>query len=344
MDSKRIEYIDALRGFIMLLVVFGHIEIHSFHEHSFLYADVCKYFNMPLFFFISGYVAYKNFVWDIPYFLKESIKKIRTLFIPALIFGLSFTYLIANNTFLLFINDIAKQGYWFTIALLEMFLVYYTTNLIAHQIDKTNNNKVWRLCALCTIILIYLVKIASAYYPSVNNLMNITSFYYLPFYYPHFIFGILASKYKPTFKRIIDNPFVMAGAILLFLSIFINKNFIINTCPYGKELAAMLMSFSGIQIVYGFFRKYQASFSQSTRLGRTLQYIGKRTLDIYMIHYFFLPYLPNIHQYLDITPNLVMELFGFFLAFIIIGCCLIVSNIIRLSDFLAYWLLGGKKR
>ena len=37
MKTNRIEYIDALRGFAILLVIYGHIEIHSFQNQAFLY-------------------------------------------------------------------------------------------------------------------------------------------------------------------------------------------------------------------------------------------------------------------------------------------------------------------
>ena len=74
MAQKRIEYIDALRGFTMVLVVLGHIELISFCEQTFLYTPYYKFFRMPLFFFISGYIAFRSKkVWDTHTFLKESM-------------------------------------------------------------------------------------------------------------------------------------------------------------------------------------------------------------------------------------------------------------------------------
>lgn len=31
MQKQRIEYLDAIRGFTMLLVVYGHVKLFSFH-------------------------------------------------------------------------------------------------------------------------------------------------------------------------------------------------------------------------------------------------------------------------------------------------------------------------
>ena len=197
---------------------------------------------------------------------------------------------------------------------------------------------------LCSVLLVYALKAISFYSSSVNQFINITSLYYLPFYYPHFIFGIFAAKYKSFFEKTIDNPYFMAATLILFSLTLGFRQTIIENIPGGKELSACLLSFTGIIIVFNFFRKYQDSFSQTTQIGKTLQYIGKRTLDIYLLHYFFLPYIPKIHHLFGTYPNLVMELIGFLLAFLVIGCCLLLSNIIRLSDFLGYWLFGVKKK
>lgn len=92
--KTRIEYIDALRGFTMILVVLGHIELVSFSEQTFLYTSIYKFFRMPLFFFISGYIAFKSKkVWVSHTFLKESGKKLRIQLIPTFFLGLIFTYL-----------------------------------------------------------------------------------------------------------------------------------------------------------------------------------------------------------------------------------------------------------
>lgn len=343
MKTNRIEYIDALRGFAILLVIFCHIEIHSFQNQAFLYTHIYKLIHMPLFFFISGYIALQNNkVWDTHTFLQESMKKTRILIVPAFLFGLIYTYFFANGNLAIFISDISKQGYWFTIALFEMFLVYYTANYILYRCKQKVSNHTFIAAMFMTILGVYLLKISSLYYKPINDFMNITSFYYLPFYYPHFIFGVIAAKYKTYFEKFIDNSYVMAGILIVFSTILGFRPYLIEHLLGGKEISACIISFTGIIVVYNFFRKYQTNLSSSTKLGASLQYIGKKTLDIYLLHYFFLPYIPKIHQLWGTSPNLIMELIGFLLVFLVIGCCLITSNIIRLSDFLGYWLFGTK--
>ncbi len=50
-DEKRLDYIDALRGFGIILVVLGHLHFGHNMLHQYIYA-----FHMPLFFLVSGYL------------------------------------------------------------------------------------------------------------------------------------------------------------------------------------------------------------------------------------------------------------------------------------------------
>ena len=77
MNNKRIGYIDALRGFTMLLVVFAHVELFclDIHMEESLIGSIFITFRMPMFFFISGFIAYKAINWDVAYYLKMLKKK-----------------------------------------------------------------------------------------------------------------------------------------------------------------------------------------------------------------------------------------------------------------------------
>lgn len=62
--KERIQYIDAMRGFAILLVVIGHLIQYNFEDafHNDIF-NIIYSFHMPLFFFISGCVsttAYKG--------------------------------------------------------------------------------------------------------------------------------------------------------------------------------------------------------------------------------------------------------------------------------------------
>ena len=53
--SKRLEYIDALRGLAILLVVFMHVPQYGFGQSiGGYYMEMATLLAVPLFFFISG--------------------------------------------------------------------------------------------------------------------------------------------------------------------------------------------------------------------------------------------------------------------------------------------------
>ena len=62
--KKRIEFIDAMRGFTIFTVMYSHILTFGFGANfmfeSFSYDRIIVIFMLPMFFFISGIVSYKK--------------------------------------------------------------------------------------------------------------------------------------------------------------------------------------------------------------------------------------------------------------------------------------------
>ena len=114
--KPRIGYIDALRGFTMLLVVCWHIVYFS-KVRIFGVLEFFSLFRMPLFFFISGFILYKkDYVWNIFNSFKFLSKKFLVQIIPTVIFLSLYMFIFSINTFTDRLN-----GYWFTNTLFEYF-------------------------------------------------------------------------------------------------------------------------------------------------------------------------------------------------------------------------------
>ena len=79
-----------------------------------------------------------------------------------------------------------------------------------------------------------------------------------------------------------------------------------------------------------------------TFMGASLQYIGRRTLDIYLIHFLFMPDLPHVGEFFKSYPhNFVIDiLLSAVLGLVVIGFSIITSNILRISPFFKKWLFG----
>lgn len=156
--------------------------------------------------------------------------------------------------------------------------------------------------------------------------------------------GTTVKRYFPYCCKLIDNGYVTCCVVLFFIAGV--------WCGYGvlpPNLYPLLLlsnGFFGIVLVFTFFRKYQSAFTQASHKGRLLQYIGKRTLDIYLLHYFFLPrHLEAVGVFFKENPNPTIEFFvSVILSLMVIGLCLAASSVIRLSPVLAHWLFGVKAK
>ena len=84
--TKRIEWIDELKGFAIFLVVFGHlIQSKMLPVNGWLHSAIYS-FHMPLFMFLSGMFAYKALVKNVNEWCIFSINKFLQLIVPCLIF------------------------------------------------------------------------------------------------------------------------------------------------------------------------------------------------------------------------------------------------------------------
>ena len=149
-------------------------------------------------------------------------------------------------------------------------------------------------------------------------------------------------KHFLAVKKLIEQPIVMAVIIVVFFLLIFCSDHI--TLSFWKPFGAILYGGVSVWVIFAFFHKYQHSFSQDRLLGRAMQYIGKRTLDIYMIHYFILPrHLNCVGQFFSDNVNPVIEFFvTSAIVLLIIFISILIGNIVRLSPLLSHYLLGEK--
>lgn len=353
--KKRIEYIDALRGMTMILVVFSHVEMSTFDFNTPTFInDLFMSFRMPLFFFISGFIAYKaNVVWNKQTWWQMSRKKLLVQLIPTFIFGLIHAYAYQGVDFREFITNDHKLGYWFTIALLEIFLIVYTTNTLLYSADHNKHKKRMLVALVLLSAVLYVLRFALKMVPSLNEVGNILSLHRTVNYFQYFAFGYICSMYRDVFTRVLDKKYTMAIVITLFVGLFYAKRFYIsvhigNSFDMWKiveTLIETLIGYFGLLVVYNTFKIYEGSFTTNTKVGRALQFIGKRTLDVYLLHYFLIPYLPQVGKVLQESHNAALEItIGLLLSLIVVGLCLVISGILRTSPVLAKYLFGVSKK
>jgi fucose 4-O-acetylase-like acetyltransferase len=343
--KKRIEYLDALRGFTMILVVINHVALVDFGVN--VYSDntfhaYLQQFRMPLFFFVSGFVFYKkDFIWNFVNSLKFIKKKIPVQIISPFIF-LLFFIIIRDKSFISAITRSDKLGYWFTFTLFEYFLIYIMMQGL-FLITKINNSKVADIILLTTALaLCFSYKIEDVI-PSYNTIWGFLGIKNLK-YFLFFVLGTLVRKNFSRFEHLLDHTPLVLICVVFYFTTNALSDIVPNTQIIGF-IKRTLLSICGIVIIFSMFRKYSDVFTKNTFFANALKFIGRRTLDIYLLHHFF--FTKQIQELFPIFAEYDLQLIEFTVSLVIsaliIVACLSVSCILRLSPTMAHFLFGAKK-
>lgn len=274
--SKRLSWIDVMKGVGMLLVIFGHASLPN-EVRKYIYS-----FHMPLFFCISGYLFNIKKYDGFNQFLKS---KAKSLLIPYI--------------FLSVLN----------------YCYYFILKILAHKFNEISlkpligvlvgirdtewtmcNGTMWFVLALffCEIILFYIVKLLKD--RDVHILISLLVFAVIGFFYNSFINIKLPFSIDEVFVSI---TFVGLGYIIkkrdlvskfnskIYIILFITLNFvfqIINTqvnlfdLECGNYIYFYISAISGIMMVMIICKNINKS--------KFLEFIGKNTLLLLSIHQF----------------------------------------------------------
>lgn len=352
--GTRLEWLDAMRGLTMILVVAYHVAQMSFglSEKTSSSLPFFVLFRMPLFFFVSGFLAYKaSFEWTWPNALRLTWKKIKIQVLPALVFLCVFIILRRPEfwgSFEYCMKSPTKGGYWFTWVLLHMFIIYYLTCMVQELVNskfKIENSR-GRHWVIWVLFVVSLIVYETLYQPSISYHKDLffrySSLVKTMNFLPFFLFGNLVHRYWDQAQKVADSswfyPILTLVAFLACADIF-RWHF----CRFEwTNLPRTIAMFTLLSMVVIFFRNYQSWFTQERFIGRTLQYIGVRTLDVYLLHYILLPRLPQVGQWLNQNrPNFVLEVVtSFSVALVVIAFCLLISQILRISPLFRQYLFG----
>jgi fucose 4-O-acetylase-like acetyltransferase len=356
--KPRLEWLDALRGFTMILVVAFHVAMIGFGEQSKLSSSMrfLVLFRMPLFFFVSGFLAYKaGLVWNGKTLGTLLAKKIRVQTVPTVVFFFLGVAILGGYfwpTTMRWLYSPTKGGYWFTIVLLYMFIVYYLFCFVEERLKK------WfpKMPSWLPIAILFVISLccydtcyqpryfswAAGYKGAPNDFMIYSSFGQLFLYFPFFLYGNMVRRYWEQAQRIMDAKWFFPILFCVALYAWLDSQKWHWLRMAWATLPLTLARFTLLTIVFMYFRYYQQYFTQRTVIGASLQYIGRRTLDIYLIHYLFMPNLPTIGNYFNqYRHNFAIDTtLSILIALVVIAFSIIASNILRVSPFFKKWLFG----
>lgn len=349
------EWLDALRGFTMILVVAYHVCLVGFGENvrSSSSLSFLVLFRMPLFFFISGFLAYKSdFNWTRGRLGMMIWKKFKIQVIPTVVFMIVSAVVLKQKFWpgmMEMMESPTKGGYWFTWTLLLMFIIYYIFDFI------TTRFRCHTWVAVFLLWFAALAVYATCYMPSWFDyaqghkhrdvaFLNVTSIYQVMLYFHFFLYGNIVHRYWTQFQRLFDSSwFLPLIVVLVFFCAFDILKW--HTLQFQwTNLPRTLTMYIMLTIVFMFFRYYKESFTKQRLVGRGLQYVGVRTLDIYLLHFLFIPDLKMFGQYFNAHRNnfVIDTTLGIVVAFVVIAFSVMVSNVLRMNPFMKKYLFGRK--
>jgi fucose 4-O-acetylase-like acetyltransferase len=327
MPIGRIAYIDAMRGATMILVVYSHLCGFCLGDWAMAGNGVLMLFRLPCFFFVSGWLFGRmGPLWERKMIRTTVRHKFMVQIVPTFIFLL----LLAPPPEFFMRLGAMKGGYWFTFVLFEFFIIC----MLSERLFK-------RRTAVFALVLSLAAFLYDAYYNTFSfrreTLRQVLGFLsFSPWrFYVFFYFGVVVRRHFGFFLSLMERPYSLPLVTSIFAVIALLPHV---ESPSLSFIVFLLSGTSGVVMVFVFFRRFSSFIVRIPGL----TFCGTRTLDIYLLHYFFLPrFLVTYTEYLlSVTPfhSLVILM----LSIIIVTLCLATSGLLRLSPFLAHYLFGAK--
>lgn len=325
--------IDAIRGFAIILVVFGHSMAHPPIYQPVWLKGIFS-FHMPLMMMISGYLSYKSdrindFIW-----LKKRLKMLLIPFFTWVLitaynryhFNEVETYDYIKNVFIS-----PDSAYWFLFTLSEFCIILFLCNKF---IIYTNSEKFGFIVYMSVIIILN--------YLFWKRHIQILGMYLMAWHSVFFFSGYIINEYNiiVKFKKIINNVFFKTIGVFLFLVLFPFWDLEPNI-PLYLQYFNSLIDNHHIQKLFWFFMRYFVPFTGiffsysliqilPRHIKNLFSYVGKYTLEIYILsNYLFFTVSNNV--FIDIPIKTAIS----------ISLSILISNIIK-NGYISTLLLGKK--
>lgn len=305
--KERIVYFDYIKGFAIILIVIFHIYgIIGRGAGSIVY-KFCWVIQLPLFIYVSGVNAPKNFTTLI---LK---KKCIRLLIPLISFYIIWCIIDPKNI-INFPLDKFKHGYWYLLVLFELMLLLYFTDLFYVKLSLFTKH-----CCFGGLLLLYLIIFP--WNNSFNSLFCLTLFCQ---YYPIFLIGI----YSNNLNFLLGFKMLPIHLLLFTISFYLfnltNSKAFIPTCNIFGLLFFISLFKGNIMPL----KKYIAK-------------IGEYSMQIYLLHFII---LRIFSRYIPQSDDLLLEFFTIFsFALLFILLIIIVSKLIKKNKITNLVLFGIQK-
>lgn len=354
--KPRLQYFDMLKGMAIFMVVMGHVITFGIRglDRAFIFKLIAEV-HMPLFFFISGWFSLKILApgkWKCP----DLLSRAKQLLLPMVVMSTLWLFYFPHSglktpfscTFYDMWHSAGKFGYWFTYVLFELMLIYALVRPLFSKLKHIAAQMLVLLAIwIVMLVVLNLTPESTAELLSLNPMVQ---------YFPVFMFGVLAHQHSDAFHRLTESNTVLTFAlpIAAILLYYISWNWefpeISDAIPMPTHIARTLLHAALAIIAIALVRPwgqqaFDANRTKPARFASMWAYIGRESLAIYLLHYFFLfPFTPmrSLMNALNVgfVPMLVNAAFW---AAAIIAVTLGVYKVICLSKPLALLMTGKIK-
>lgn len=336
---QRIEYLDAIRGLAILLVVVGHAIAWNYSD----WHEVCLFsqtqskeymvggvvwqliysFHMALFFMVSGYLS------GISAITKDNIiSRIRTktirLLIPYLATGFLIYYVRGN------------WGYLFLLTLYEMSVVWMFLNVVLRKLNP--RSVMWKDVIIMALTYGFIrgLSVIPIIAPYIDvNLLK---------YFISFCFGCLMRRHSVV-ERFVKNKNVYTICIVFFLLLFISRYLtaypLLYTVVEKVDFFCSISALCACIVVFSTFMK-----GVNCKVESMLAYLGKVSMPIYILHNLFVIQIAGVGVFVlmqnPVTSITIQIVYSLAVSVIAISLSLFLYNILRRSALVRLLMFGER--
>ncbi|GLL54493.1 hypothetical protein KUBF_21550 [Bacteroides finegoldii] len=320
---KRIFELDYMRGIAMLFVVMGHILEFGLNADRYSYAFMAIV-QMPLFFTVSGYLAYKDKEHEGMDTLHRFLVRSRILLVPLVVWSVILN--VCKEEITCSQAMVCCGGYWFFLALWWCDFFYTCANYFLKR---------YKLCLFIDIVLytiiyavILLLRIKGI------NLGGLLPIQNVQYYFLFFALGLLMRKYTMIHKWVLNKYTYAIGLITILVAWYLLRM---------QSFPIYFLGGVGGVIIFWMICK---EIPSEKKWARTLSVIGKNTLPIYAIHYLFITTLPQrLHDAVNVPMGFFLQfVIAFAYTIIVVILCLIIDRIISINPITRMVFFGESKK
>ena len=292
-------------------------------------------FHLPLFFFLSGFVAdFRQREWNLGVWGRFVGKRALSLLVPGLTFmALSFL-------------DIGQWSFpWFLAALFEMLLLFSVPRWLASRFGAS-----WP-AEMAAHGLVWAGLAGYVATGGTGAWQQFVSLKLMVVFHPFFLFGRLACCWNLP-KRIEEWRWMYTLALLLYAAVlgdqFAGARIPASVAKYPLGVCAIVV-----------FLRLAMDIRQDSRTGRTFGLLGRNSLCIYLLSAYFIPCFPalgdlfvrsdafghyGISGFRHVTSVFLQLTTGILVASYVCVACLLAKKVVEKSAVLDFLLFGTLKR